>query len=122
MIGYITLGSNDLSASAVFFDALFEALEGQRAYTLDNMVAWGFGPARPMIVATTPENGQPPTAGNGTMVALMARDIAQVDAVHKLALALGGSDEGAPGPRGAQYYGGYFRDLDNNKFSVFVMS
>lgn len=122
MIGYITLGSKDLSASAVFFDALLEALGGTRAYTLDNMIAWGFGPTCPMIIAAIPQDGQTATAGNGTMVALMASDRAQVDTVHSLALKLGGTDEGPPGPRGDRYYGGYFRDLDGNKFSVFIMS
>ena len=46
----------------------------------------------------------------------------KVDAVHAKALELGGTDEGAPGPRGEQIYAGYFRDLDGNKFNAFCMT
>jgi len=49
------------------------------------------------------------------------KDRAQVDRIHRLALSLGGTDEGAPGPRGEGFYAGYFRDLDGNKLNAFVM-
>ena len=55
------------------------------------------------------------------MVALQARDRAQVDRIHALALSLGGTDEGAPGDRGGGFYAAYFRDLDGNKLNAFVM-
>jgi predicted lactoylglutathione lyase len=55
------------------------------------------------------------------MVAIEAKDKAQVDRLHRLALSLGGKDEGAPGPRGERFYAGYFRDLDGNKLNAFVM-
>ena len=32
---------------------------------------------------------------------------------------LGGSDEGAPGPRGDGFYAGYFRDPEGNKLNAF---
>ena len=56
------------------------------------------------------------------MVALSAKDAEQVQAVYAKAIALGGQDEGAPGPRGSGFYGAYFRDLDGNKIAVFCMS
>ena len=46
---------------------------------------------------------------------------ATVDRVYKKALELGGTDEGPAGPRGDDFYAGYFRDLDGNKLSVFCM-
>src|SRR5277367_5762540 len=56
------------------------------------------------------------------MVALAARDRAEVDRIYHLALSLGGTDEGPPGPRGDQgFYAAYFRDLDGNKLNAFVM-
>jgi predicted lactoylglutathione lyase len=55
------------------------------------------------------------------MVALEAKDRAQVDRLHALALSLGGSDEGPPGPRGGGFYAAYFRDPDGNKLNAFVM-
>lgn len=122
MIGYITIGSDDLSVSADFFDGLFGALGGTRAYSLDHQIGYSFGPKTPMILVTSPHNGEAASHGNGTMVALLARDRAHVDAVHALALELGGADEGLPGPRGRQFYGGYFRDPDGNKFNICLMS
>jgi predicted lactoylglutathione lyase len=59
--------------------------------------------------------------GNGVMVALAAKNKEQVDAIYKKAIELGGKDEGKPGPRGAGFYAGYFRDLDGNKLNAFVM-
>jgi predicted lactoylglutathione lyase len=57
------------------------------------------------------------------MVALVLKERRQVDALHAKALALGGTDEGAPGVRGSEgpqaFYGAYFRDLDGNKLCAF---
>jgi len=68
-----------------------------------------------------PYDGKPATIGNGCMVALVVDSTAKVDALHARALALGASDEGAPGPRGEGFYAGYFRDLDGNKLNFFCM-
>jgi predicted lactoylglutathione lyase len=51
-----------------------------------------------------------------TAFAVLKRE--QVDELHRLALSLGGTDEGAPGPRGEGFYAAYFRDLDGNKLAV----
>ncbi len=118
MISYITIGSNDLSASAMFFDALFGAMNGSRAYSLDNMIGYSFAPKTPMIIVTCPFDGKAASHGNGTMIALAATDRAHVDVIHALALDNGATDEGAPGQRGRNFYGGYFRDLDGNKFNI----
>jgi predicted lactoylglutathione lyase len=74
-----------------------------------------------MLMAIKPFDGQPATPGNGTMIGLAAASREQVGAVHAKALALGAKDEGAVGPRGDTFYGGYFRDLDGNKLVVFCM-
>jgi predicted lactoylglutathione lyase len=74
-----------------------------------------------MFVVCTPFDEQPASVGNGMMVALKAGSPEQVDQIHALALAHGGADEGAPGPRGPGFYGAYFRDLDGNKLCVFKM-
>lgn len=118
MINYITIGSNDLSASTTFFDAIFGAINGKKAYSLGNMVGYSFGEDKPMLIVTSPFNGEEASFGNGTMIALVAKDKAQVDNVHALALEFGASDEGAPANRGKHFYGGYFRDPDGNKFNI----
>jgi predicted lactoylglutathione lyase len=65
-----------------------------------------------------PYDQQPAGNGNGWMVAFAAPSRAAVDAAHSAAMAAGGRDEGAPGPRphfAPDYYGAYVRDLDGNK-------
>ena len=121
MIGYVTLGTNDIARAARFYDALLAELGGKRAMEMDSFIAWAAAPDAPMVAVTKPFDGKPATVGNGVMVALAARSKAQVDAIHRKALELGGKDEGAPGPRGDGFYAGYFRDLDGNKLNAFFM-
>jgi predicted lactoylglutathione lyase len=121
MIGYTTFGTNDLARSAAFYDALLAELGAKRAMEMPTFIAWAAAPNAPMVAVIKPFDGKPATVGNGVMVALAAGSKAQVDAIHKKALALGGTDEGAPGPRGDGFYAGYFRDLDGNKLNAFFM-
>ena len=122
MIGYVTLGTNDLPRATAFYEALFSELGAKRMFDTDNAVVWYTEPGKSMVGVIKPFNKQPATGGNGTMVALLVQTPAQVDALHKKAMALGATDEGAPGPRGdAGFYVGYFRDLDGNKLSFYAM-
>ena len=121
MIGYTTLGTNDLARAARFYDALLADLGTKRAMEMPTFIAWATAPNTPMVAVITPYDGKPATVGNGVMVALAASSKAQVDAIHRKALELGGKDEGAPGPRGGGFYAGYFRDLDGNKLNAFFM-
>ena len=121
MIGYVTLGTNDLARGARFYDGLLPLLGGKRDWVTEKMIAWTAGPGAPMVVLIKPADGKPATVGNGVMVALKASSKAQVDEVYKKALALGGKDEGPAGPRGDDFYAGYFRDVEGNKLCVFHM-
>ena len=121
MIGYVTFGTNNLERARKFYDALLAVLGAKRTMDMDTFTAWGTAPDAPMVSVIKPFDGKAATVGNGVMVALAASSKAQVDAVHKKALALGGKDEGAPGPRGPGFYAGYFRDLDGNKLNAFFM-
>jgi predicted lactoylglutathione lyase len=121
MIGYVTLGTNDLKRAAKFYDELLAVLGAKRAMELETFIAWASAPNAPMVSIIKPFDQKPATVGNGVMVALAATSKEQVDAVHAKALALGGKDEGAPGPRGDGFYAGYFRDLDGNKLNAFFM-
>ena len=120
MIGYVTLGTNDLARGAGFYDAIAKELGGSRVMEFDGFIAWG-QPGGPSVGLIKPFNGAPAAVGNGVMVALAAKDRAQVERLHALAMSLGGKDEGAPGLRGEHFYGAYFRDLDGNKLATFVM-
>ena len=121
MIGYVTLGTNDLGRAARFYDALAGELGASRMMETERFIAWGAPGGGAGIGLTNPHDGNAATVGNGVMVALAAGDREQVDRLHRLALDLGGSDEGAPGPRG-DFYAAYFRDLDGNKLNAFVMT
>lgn len=119
MIGYVTLGTNDLPRAAAFYDTLLAELGAKRLWDFGRGIAWGTAPNKPSLAIMQPFNGQPATVGNGDMVGLLADSKATVDRVYRKALALGGSDEGPAGPRGDSFYVGYFRDLDGNKLCVF---
>ncbi len=121
MIGYVTVGTNDLPRAAKFYDALAAEMGTPRMMEFETFIAWGKPGGAAGIAVTKPYDGQPASVGNGVMVALEASDKEQVDRLYAIALANGGSDEGAPGPRGQGFYAGYFRDPDGNKLNAFVM-
>lgn len=128
MIGYVTLGTNDLQGNAPFYDALAKEMGVDRMMDFDSFIAWGEPGGAAGVALTKPFDGQAATVGNGTMVALEAEDPEQVARLHAIALENGGTDEGAPGPRGEAgadgltFYAAYFRDRDGNKLNAFCMA
>lgn len=118
MIGYATIGTNDLDKARGFYDKVVGALGGKRTMAFDRMQFYG-GNGQSMLAVCLPYDAAPATPGNGSMFGLPAGDRAAVDAAHAAALAAGGSDEGAPGQRMDGFYGAYFRDLDGNKVCAF---
>lgn len=122
MIGYVTLGTNDIERAAAFYDALLGELGAKRFMSDDRFIVWMISPGQPGLAVAMPYDEKEATVGNGVMVALTMDSKEKVDALYNKALELGGSDEGPPGPRGlAGFYAGYFRDLDGNKLNVFHM-
>jgi catechol 2,3-dioxygenase-like lactoylglutathione lyase family enzyme len=121
MIGYTTLGTNDLARAGKFYDALLATIGAKRYMETGTFVMWACAPDKPALAAITPYDGKPATAGNGTMVALVMNTKDKVDALYRKALELGGTDEGAPGPRGDGFYAAYFRDPDGNKLNAYFM-
>lgn len=122
MIGYVTLGTSDLARGAKFYDAIFKELGCGRMMDFDTFIAWGQPGGGAGIGLTKPFNGEPASVGNGVMVALEAKDQAQVQRLYDIAMANGGTCEGPVGPRGDDgFYVGYFRDPDGNKLNAFTM-
>jgi predicted lactoylglutathione lyase len=119
MIGYVTLGTNDLEKASAFYDQLLAGMGASRMFTTDQLVGWSAGQGKAMLTVTQPFDKQSATVGNGVMVALSVDDAEKVDTMYQLALSLGATDEGAPGLRGQGFYGGYFRDLDGNKLNFY---
>ncbi|MEO1243529.1 MAG: VOC family protein [Pseudomonadota bacterium] len=122
MIGYVTLGTNDIEKAAAFYDALLGEMCAKRMMESDSFVAWNTGPGQPGVSVIKPNDGKAATVGNGTMIAIACDKPATVDKLYNKAIELGAKDEGPAGPRGDQFYAGYFRDLDGNKLNFFCMT
>jgi predicted lactoylglutathione lyase len=121
MIGYVTLGTNDMARATAFYDRLLGSIGARRVFESPTGIGWGTSATSPSLAVMKPFDGKAATVGNGTMVAFAVDASAKVDALYKLALELGGKDEGPPGPRGDGFYAAYFRDLDGNKLNAFFM-
>jgi catechol 2,3-dioxygenase-like lactoylglutathione lyase family enzyme len=120
---HITVGTNDLAKARDFYDKVLAPLGMKRLADLDdNGSIWGVD--KPSFFVLKPANGQPATVGNGVTVSFVADKRAAVAGFHQAALALGGKDEGAVGPRGwaPNAYAGYCRDLDGNKICAYSFS
>ena len=122
MIGYVTLGTNDIKRSAAFYDKLLGEIGAKRIMDFETFIVWGNSPTQAGLSVTKPFDGNPATVGHGVMVALVVKEPAQVDKVYRKAIELGAKDEGPAGPRGSGFYAGYFRDPDGNKLNVFCMT
>lgn len=121
MLAYATLGSNRLADAKAFYDALLP-VAGFAPLMEHGSGGRVYGSKNTMFAVVGPFDGKPATVGNGTMIGFLLESREQVDSFHAKALELGGSDEGAPGPRGPEggtVYMAYARDLDRNKISAF---
>jgi predicted lactoylglutathione lyase len=123
LIGYLTLGTNDLRRAGKFYDELLAEIGARRVMTDERMLGWSRAPDEIMFSVITPYDGEAATVGNGVMVALNVETEENVRKVYAKALALGASDEGHPHDRGSSmgFYGGYFRDLDGNKLVAYCL-
>jgi catechol 2,3-dioxygenase-like lactoylglutathione lyase family enzyme len=124
MIGYVTIGSNDIARSCAFFDAALEPLGYKRTFEGGGWAGYGPGGKKEglEIYIATPANGDKACLGNGSMLAFKAASRAAVDAFHAAGVAAGGTDEGAPGVRGEYdppMYMAYVRDPEGNKFAAY---
>lgn len=118
MLGYITIGTDDLHSSVAFYDKLLAPL-GASCVMRSSRSAFYVGRNKDMLTITLPYNGRPCTAGNGTMIGLSAESPAEVDAIYRIAMESGGIDEGPPGFRVNKVYMAYFRDPHGNKLAVY---
>ena len=127
MIGYVTVGADDIAGAKRFYTAFLPAL-GYRLDEGPEGLSWtlpqlsGQPAALPDFYVKPPFNGQPALAGNGAMIAFEARSQAQVRDLHAAALAAGGVDDGPPGFRaayGPTFYVGYLRDPQGNKIALY---
>ncbi len=125
LLGYITLGTNDLDAASKFYDKLFAEINGKRIMEeleSQGFIVWASDMQGTGFSICRPHNGEAATAGNGNMAALNAGSIEKVNALYDLAISMGATCEGKPGDRGDGFYAAYFRDLDGNKLNAYFMA
>ena len=124
MLNYATVGTNDPARAAAFYEALLGEFGWQTIMTSPNGGRTFAHASGSMLGVVPPRDGGPATVGNGTMLGFAVGSIEAVSAFHAKAMALGGTDEGAPGNRGndeTPYYFGYLRDLDGNKLCAYFI-
>ena len=126
MLGYLTIGVNDIDQSVAFYDEALGPLGYARTFKEGGWAGYGPGGKSGddvlMIYLATPHDKNKASIGNGSMLAFKAKDRAAVDAFYRTALKVGGKDEGAPGVRGdskPEWYGAYVRDPVGNKICAF---
>src|SRR3974390_1848443 len=124
MIGYATLGTNNLARAQAFYDALLADIGAKRLMELPHgFTMYGARLDRPAMAITPPYDGKEARPGNGNMLALVLKERANADALYKKALQLGGSEACPPGVRGEEgaqaFYAAYCRDPDGNKLCAY---
>ncbi len=122
MLGYTTIGVNDMDRAVGFYDALLSEVGAKRLMDMDRIKFYGTAPDQAMLAICIPHNEEPQSAGNGNMIAIPGGSRDGVDKLYAKAMELGATDEGEPGERMPVFYGAYVRDLDGNKLCFFEMT
>lgn len=127
MIGYVTVGVDDLQSAEAFYSAFLLPLGYRLEVSAEGLGYSLSGPsdrqdAPPDLYVKLPFDGRKASAGNGTMLAFRVPTQAMLRDLYAIALAAGGRDEGPPGFRSAYgpgFYVGYLRDPQGNKIALY---
>ena len=116
---HISVGVSDIDRAIAFYRPTLAALGLEPVMDKGFAVAFGNGQGRQWLWISEPiEPSRAVTANNGAHIALLAGSRAAVRAFYDAAMAHGGRDDGAPGPRPEYtptYYGAFVLDPDGNK-------
>jgi catechol 2,3-dioxygenase-like lactoylglutathione lyase family enzyme len=122
MLGYVTIGTADMAKATAFYDALLAEIGAKQLFGQDRIKFYGTGPGAPMLAVCVPYDQGAQAPGNGVMIAIPAAGPEAIQKLYDKAIALGATDEGAPGERiPGMFYGAYVRDLDGNKLCFYEM-
>ena len=121
MFSFITIGTNDLKNSKIFYNELLQLINIKNVIETDRYIGYAKNSSLNKVefYLMLPHNKKTATFGNGTMITFDIISKKKVDMFYNLALKLGATDEGLPGPRHEEHYYAYFRDLDGNKICAF---
>ena len=120
MLDHIGIGVTDYEKAKAFYDLALAPLGIAKVMEVTaaesgHSDAAGYGKERPFFWFGRVERTTP------VHIAFTAPDRATVDAFYRAALAAGGSDNGAPGPRPhyhADYYGAFVLDPDGHNIEA----
>ena len=121
MFSFITIGTNDLKNSKIFYNELLKSINIKNVIETDRYIGYAKNSSLNKVefYLMLPHDKKTATFGNGTMITFDIISKKDVDMFYNLALKLGSTDEGLPGPRHEEHYYAYFRDLDGNKICAF---
>jgi predicted lactoylglutathione lyase len=120
MIGYVTIGVNDMEKAKAFYTELLADLGASLIMDMGRIAFVGTGMDQPMLSICVPYNENDPQPGNGNMIAINPGSKENVDKFYRKAIELGASSDGEPGQRiEDMFYGAYVRDPDGNKLAFF---
>ena len=121
MFSFITIGTNDLKNSKIFYNELLKSINIKNVIETDRYIGYAKNSSLNKVefYLMLPHNKKTATFGNGTMITFDIISKKDVDMFYNLALKLGATDDGLPGPRHEEHYYAYFRDLDGNKICAF---
>jgi predicted lactoylglutathione lyase len=120
MIGYVTIGVNDMEKAKAFYTELLAELGATVLMDMGRIAFIGAGMDQPMLSLCVPYNEDDPHPGNGNMIAINPGSKEMVDKLYAKALELGATSDGEPGQRiEDMFYGAYYKDPDGNKIAFF---
>lgn len=120
MLHHVSVGVRNVEESVRFYDRVLATLGYERLMEFLPYAA-AYGTDAPEFWVQLPADRSPASVGNGVHIAFEARTKEAIEAFHREALAAGGRDEGAAGPRpiyGPDYFGAFIRDPDGNKLEA----
>ena len=121
MLGYVTIGTNDMAKATAFYDALLAEVDGKQVMGMEHIKFYGATKGGTMLAVVTPHDKNAQQCGNGNMVAIPGGSAEGAKRLYEKAIELGATDEGKPGDRMPTFYGAYVRDLDGNKLCFYHM-
>ena len=121
MFSHVMIGSSDIEASKVFYDAVMHELGAKNGVRnkLKGITRYMYFHKKNIFIITEPLNGEAATPGNGSTLGFQADSIDVVDAWHNTGLQNGGTSiEDPPGLRTRgqfSFYLAYLLDPSGNK-------
>lgn len=119
IMSHVSLGTNNFEKSTAFYDKVLATIGAGRV--MEHEFAIAYGKEYPEFWVQTPENEKPAEVANGTHFGFVAASKEEIHAFWDVALEMGATPNGEPGPRphyGEPYYGCFLLDLDGHKIEA----